>query len=520
MNLDQLRREYDVIPFVRRLSADTITPVSAFAALEDLAPEAFLLESVERGESVGRYSFIGVAPRRGLRIDRGGRIEGTRTELKDCDPITLLRAELAPLRVYREDELPPFFGGAVGWFGYGASAWSERLPDRHGADGNVDAELLFFDQVIAFDHVRQELSVIANVFSNDLRESSQLVTETEARLDLLVARLGSARADLLQIASEVPSLDFEPGCTRAEFEQMVCDAKEEIAAGEAYQIVLSQRWTAKFREEDALTLYRVLRSVNPSPYMFLLRTGQQTLVGSSPEMLVRVEGRMAETRPIAGTRRRGSTPAEDRALEDDLRNDVKENSEHLMLVDLGRNDTGRVSESASVEVVQYAAVERYSHVMHLVSSVRGTLRPEASALDFFLSAFPAGTVSGAPKISAMKIIDRLEPARRNAYAGAVAYFGFSGNLDSCISIRTVSLEDDEAVVQAGAGIVFDSDPAAEYEETVNKSAALRRALAMARAVLDGGSINMGDSLAESLDPESREAAGAVSLAAADPRRRS
>jgi anthranilate synthase component I len=517
MNLDQLRREYDVIPCVRRLSADTITPVSAFAALEDLAPEAFLLESVERGESVGRYSFIGVAPRRGLRFDRGGRIEGKRAELKQCDPITLLRAELTPLRVYREEELPPFFGGAVGWFGYAAAAWSERLPDRHGSDGDVDAELLFFDQVIAFDHVRQELSVIANLFSNDARDSAQLAAETEARLDLLVSRLGSASADLLQIPDAVSPLAFEANCTRDEFEQMVRDAKEEIAAGEAYQIVLSQRWTAEFPEEEALTLYRVLRSVNPSPYMFLLRTGQQTLVGSSPEMLVRVKGREAETRPIAGTRRRGATPGEDRVLEEDLRNDVKENSEHLMLVDLGRNDTGRVSESGSVEVVQYAAVERYSHVMHLVSSVRGTLHPEASALDFFLSAFPAGTVSGAPKISAMKIIDRLEPARRNAYAGAVAYFGFSGNLDSCISIRTVSLKDGEAVIQAGAGIVFDSDPASEYEETVNKSAALRRAIAAAKAVLERQTSGSSHAGAEPGDliPAGAEAS---QLAAAAPRR--
>jgi len=460
--------EFDIIPVVRQFSADSLTPVAAFAALTRQGEEAFLFESVERGENVGRYSFVGFSPRRTLTIDA-----------TVANPVELLAGELVPLRVKGEDALPPFFGGAVGFFGYGAAGWSERIPDSHPNDlGIPDAKLLFFDDVVVFDHVLQRLYVAANVFTED-----GSVAEANVRLDRAVALLRDARIDVMDIPSVAGDAPFESNHTRESFERMVLDAKEEIAAGEIFQIVVSQRWATAFPTSEALTLYRVLRSINPSPYMFVLRTNECTLVGASPEMLVRVTDGLVEARPIAGTRPRGATREDDLAHEQSLIADPKENAEHLMLVDLGRNDLGRICEAGSVEVVDFRHVERYSHVMHLVTDVRGRLDSDRTALDAFLSCFPAGTVSGAPKIRAMELIDRLETTRRGPYAGSVAWFGFSGNLDSCIAIRTIVLANDRAFVQAGAGIVSDSDPSAEYEETVNKSAALRRAVAVARSVV-------------------------------------
>ncbi len=469
--VDQLRREYDIIPVVRVVNADTVTPVATFAALAGWNEEAFLLESVERGESVGRYSFVGVEPRRSRAFRRG---------MTGC--ADALREELRPLRVWSEQSLPPFFGGAVGWFGFGVAGWSERLPDRHGEAGCCDAELLFFDQIAAYDHLEQKLYLCANVFGSDGADSAELLARARARLDTMVARLTLSRTDLTPFEREEP-VALEPQTSREEFLAMVAAAKEQIAAGEIFQVVLSQRWVAPYPTTEALTLYRALRSVNPSPYMFLLRTRERTLVGASPEMLVRVERGRVEARPIAGTRRRGATPAEDAALAEELLGDEKENAEHLMLLDLGRNDVGRVAAPGSVRVDQFRGVERYSHVMHLVSGVSAQLREGASAVDAFLAAFPAGTVSGAPKIRAMEIIDELEPLRRNAYAGAVLYAGFSGNLDSCIAIRTIVLERNLAMIQAGAGIVWDSVPEREHEECANKAAALGRALRLATALL-------------------------------------
>ncbi|HEY0140017.1 MAG TPA: anthranilate synthase component I [Thermoanaerobaculia bacterium] len=471
MNREQfvsLRTQYDVIPIVRELSADTVTPLVAFAALSDGSSEAFLFESVERGENLGRYSFVGFEPRRNLRFDASM-----------PDPVRVLNEELVPLRVYNESALPPFFGGAVGYFGYGVAGWSERIPDSHSNDyGEPDAKLLFFDNVVVFDHVRQRMYVVANVFTKD-----GTLEDAQSRLDRAVERLRRASVEPLAFPPDVAMGDFRASHTRDSFEQMIRQAKEEIVAGEIFQIVLSQRWEADFPTGEALTLYRVLRSINPSPYMFLLRTDECTLVGASPEMLVRVTNGVVETRPIAGTRPRGATHAEDEAHAQSLLADPKENAEHLMLVDLGRNDVGRVARSGSVEVDDYRRIERYSHVMHMVTDVHGTLRDDCTPVDAFLSCFPAGTVSGAPKIRAMELIDRFENSRRGPYAGAVAYFGFSGNLDSCITIRTVTLANDRAYVQAGAGIVYDSDPRAEYVETENKSAALRRAVSVAKAVI-------------------------------------
>ena len=461
-----MNNEYDVIPVVRELSADAITPLAAFAALSPNGTEAFLFESVERGENVGRYSFVGFDPRRSLRFDRDTN-----------DPVALLNEELRPLRVKDEDKLPPFFGGAVGYFGYGVGGWTERIPDSK-TDSLPDAKLLFFDNVVVFDHVRQRLYVIANIFTAD---KNATLESANARIDSAIERLRNARVDLLEFPAQVGDQPMQTNMTRDDFESMVRAAKEEIVAGEIFQIVVSQRWETDYPTGDALTLYRTLRSVNPSPYMFLLRTAECTLVGASPEMLVRVTHDVAEVRPIAGTRKRGATREEDAELEASLLADPKENAEHLMLVDLGRNDLGRVCASGSVEVSEFAHIERYSHVIHMVTNVKGRLHEERTPVDAFLSTFPAGTVSGAPKIRAMELIDQFEPTRRGPYAGAVAYIGFSGNLDSCITIRTIVLANDRAYVQAGAGIVYDSDPAKEYEETMSKSAALRKAIAMARA---------------------------------------
>ena len=470
MNLDALRRDYDIVPVVRELSADALTPVAAFAALSGPTGEAFLLESVERGQNLGRYSFVGFDPRRSLRFDR-----------TTPEPIGLLNEELRPLRVYNEDKLPPFFGGAVGFFGYGVAGWSERIPDSHPDDvGLPDARLLFFDNVVVFDHVKQKLFVVANIFTSDPDAS---LAKAEERIEKAMEKLARARVDLLPFPENPPLVDMQATFERAEFEDVIRAAKEEIIAGEIFQIVLSMRWETEYKTADALTLYRALRTVNPSPYMFLLRTPECTLVGASPEMLVRVEDRVAETRPIAGTRWRGATREDDDALAAALLADPKENAEHLMLVDLGRNDLGRVCKSGSVAVGNFCYVERYSHVMHLVSDVSGTLRDDRTPVDLFLSCFPAGTLTGAPKIRAMELIDRFEKTRRGTYGGSVAYFGFSGNLDSCITIRTIALANDRAYVQAGAGIVYDSDPAYEYNECVNKAKALRNAISLAKAML-------------------------------------
>jgi len=459
--------DFDVIPVVRELSADTLTPLVAFAVLSDHDSEAFLFESVERGENVGRYSFVGFEPRRSLKFDASV-----------ADPVRVINDELVPLRVEGEDKLPPFFGGAVGFFGYGVGGWTEKIPDSHPNDiGVPDAKLLFFDNVVVFDHVMQRLYVVANIFTKD-----GSIDDANRRLDRAIEKLRKASIEPIEFPRDVEPAAFTSTHTREAFEQMVRDAKEEIVAGEIFQVVVSQRWETDFPTADALTLYRTLRSINPSPYMFLLRTSECTLVGASPEMLVRVTDGVAETRPIAGTRPRGVSNDDDAELARSLIDDPKENAEHLMLVDLGRNDLGRVCASGSVEVTNFRRVERYSHVMHLVTDVEGQLRNDHSAVDALLSCFPAGTVSGAPKIRAMELIDQFENTRRGPYAGAVAYFSFNGNMDSCITIRTVVLANDKAYVQAGAGIVYDSDPSTEFVESENKSMALRRAISVAKAV--------------------------------------
>jgi len=469
---ESVRSDYDVVPIVRELTADALTPVAAFHALAGQSGEAFLFESVERGENLGRYSFVGFAPRKSIRFERGA-----------ADPIASLREELRPLKVYGEADLPPFFGGAVGYFGYGAAGWSERIPDtRSDPIKAPDALLLIFDRLLVFDHVRQRLLLVVNIFTSDSGAAETLIAGAERRLDDIAARVRMPTIEPLDLSRAPSVVNFAGNCTREDFEEMVRKAKEEIVAGEIFQIVLSQRWTTDFPQDEALTLYRCLRSINPSPYMFLLRTADCALVGASPEMLVRVEGKRAEMRPIAGTRPRGGSRSEDRALEEELLADPKERAEHLMLVDLGRNDLGRVCRAGSIAVHDFCGIERYSHVIHLVTGVTGTLRDDRSPVDALLSSFPAGTLSGAPKIRAMELIDHFEGERRGPYGGAVAYIGFSGNLDSCITIRTIVLADGKAFVQAGAGIVYDSDPSREYEETLSKAAAVKRAIALARSM--------------------------------------
>jgi anthranilate synthase component 1 len=473
------------VPVCRELVADLLTPVSAFLRIAAHSDEAFLLESVEGGEHMGRYSFLGKDPFLVLRA-RGGRTTleraGHRSTM-DTPFAETLRALMSAYRAPQVPGLPRFTGGAVGYLGYDAAAAFEPALARPLGDGDDDdAAFMIFDTILAFDHVRHRILIIANA---RIDESSDL----EALYQFACARIAFVERELRRPLS-VPAppaaapLTVTASTTRAEFEAMVRAAQEHIANGEVYQVVLSQQFEAR-TDADPFTVYRALRHVNPSPYMYFLRTGGRAVVGASPEMLVRVEGDHVETHPIAGTRPRGRDPEEDQRLAEELKRDEKERAEHVMLVDLGRNDIGRVAAYGTVRVPTYMGIERYSHVMHLVSSVEGRLAEGRDRLDALAACFPAGTVSGAPKIRAMEIIAALEQRRRGIYAGAVGYLDFSGNLDFCIAIRTVVLEGGGARVQAGAGIVMASDPAAEYRETCAKAEAVLQALRLAQDGLNG-----------------------------------
>jgi anthranilate synthase component 1 len=472
------------VPVCKEIVADLLTPVSAFLKIAEDADYAFLLESVEGGEHVGRYSFLGKDPFLILRvrdgrttIERGGSIS------RDDRPfIETLRGLMADFRSPFVPELPRFTGGAVGYLGYAAASWFEPVLGSlgEGQDGADEAGFMLFDTVLAFDHVQHRILIIANAritADDDLESLYQFACAKIQFLERELERnLSSARRE------ERGALTVRSNYTREQFEQHVRAAKEHIAAGDIYQVVLSQRFETEVAA-DPFTVYRALRHVNPSPYMYFLRMGQVSVVGSSPEMLVRVEGSRVETHPIAGTRPRGRSEEEDLRLAEELKRNEKERAEHVMLVDLGRNDIGRVCEYGSVRVPQFMGLERFSHVMHLTSIVEGRLAEDRDRLDALVSCFPAGTVSGAPKVRAMQIIRDLEPAGRGLYAGAVGYLDFAGNLDFCIAIRTVIMSDGRAFVQAGAGIVMDSNPTAEYEETRDKARALLRALDLAQAGL-------------------------------------
>jgi anthranilate synthase component 1 len=470
------------VPVYKEIVADMLTPVSAFLKIAEHSDHAFLLESVEGGEQVARYSFLGKDPFLILRA-RGGRTiidrAGQRSESEQSFVATL-RELMAGFHAPFVPGLPRFTGGAVGYLGYDAAAWFEPVELQPGADEADEAGFMLFDTVLAFDHVRHRILIIANARITGDEDLESLYQFARARIDFAEREL--ERALSKSVPRDAAPLEFTSNVSRDEFERMVRTAKEYIAAGDIYQVVLSQRFESTI-DADPFTVYRALRHVNPSPYMYFLRVGERSIVGSSPEMLVRVEGRRMQTHPIAGTRPRGKTEDEDGRLADELKRNEKERAEHVMLVDLGRNDLGRVAAYGSVRVPTYMTVERYSHVMHLVSIVEGRLDDAHDRLDALVACFPAGTVSGAPKVRAMEIISELENQRRGVYAGAVGYVDFAGNLDFCITIRTVVIEDGRAYVQAGAGIVADSNPTAEYEETRDKARAVIRALELAQAGL-------------------------------------
>jgi anthranilate synthase component 1 len=480
---DRLAAEYSVVPVWREVIADLETPVSAFmkaAASVATAPHAFLLESVEGGERWGRHSFIGLDPFL-VMTSRGGVVswEGTppaaaaEAAAGGATPLEVLRAVLASYATPALAALPPLHAGAVGYLGYDVVRYLEDLPQTTTDDVGVPEMMLMFPRTLyVFDHLRQRVAVVANVVAGDT------YGDAVARIDELVRRLGAALAydplELTPIEVTLPPSSM----SREAFEAAVEVAREHIFAGDIFQVVLAQRFSAPF-DADPFDVYRILRLVNPSPYMFYLRHPEITVIGSSPEPLIKVERGHVTQRPIAGSRPRGAGEEEDDALEAELKADEKERAEHIMLVDLARNDVGRVSAWGTVAVDELMVVERYSHIMHLVSQVSGTLRDGCSALDALYASFPAGTVSGAPKIRAMEIIDTIEPTRRGPYAGVVGYFDFTGNLDTCIALRTAYIAGGRFHIQAGGGIVADSDPSKEWWESVNKAKALLTAAQIA-----------------------------------------
>jgi len=469
------------VPVCKEIVADLLTPVSAFLKIAEHADYAFLLESVEGGEHVGRYSFLGKDPflilssRQGRTIIETG---GSTTE-SDRPFVETLRHLMADYRSPFVPDLPRFTGGAVGYFGYGASTWFEPVLGNLGsaADGADEAGFMLFDTVLAFDHVQHRILIISNARITPDDDLQSLYQFACAKIQFLERELERSLSHAHPASG--PALTVRSNYTQEGFEAHVRKANDHIAAGDIYQVVLSQRFEADVAA-DPFTVYRALRHVNPSPYMYFIRMGGVSVAGSSPEMLVRVEGSRVETHPIAGTRPRGKNNEEDLRLAEELKRNEKEKAEHVMLVDLGRNDVGRVSKYGSVRVPQFMGLERFSHVMHLTSIVEGQLADDRDRLDALVSCFPAGTVSGAPKVRAMQIIQDLEPDARGLYAGAVGYVDFAGNLDFCIAIRTVIMSKGKAYVQAGAGIVIDSNPAAEYEETRAKARALLKALDLAQ----------------------------------------
>ena len=480
----ELAQRGTFVPVCKEIVADLLTPVSAFLKIAEHSDYAFLLESVEGGEHVGRYSFLGKDPFLILRgrQDRATIEQAGTVTAADKPFVETLRSLMNGFQSPFVQGLPRFTGGAVGYFGYDTAAWFEPAvtPGAAAPGEDDEAGFMLFDTVLAFDHVQHRILLIANARvtgDEDLRALYQFAC---TKIEFLEREL--ERALSLPRRTGATPLDFTANVTQEQFEGMVRAAKEHIAAGDIYQVVLSQRFEAAI-DTDAFTVYRALRHVNPSPYMFFIRMGGRSIVGASPEMLVRVEGRHAVTHPIAGTRPRGRSDEEDQRLAEELKRNEKERAEHVMLVDLGRNDLGRVCDYGTVRVPTFMALERYSHVMHLVSVVEGSLAADQDRLDALVSCFPAGTVSGAPKVRAMQIISALEPDRRGLYAGAVGYLDFAGNLDFCIAIRTVIVEQGRARVQAGAGIVADSNPTAEYEETRDKARAMIRALELAQAGL-------------------------------------
>jgi anthranilate synthase component 1 len=479
-SMNSIRTRLNVKTIYRELPADLETPISVYLKLRDDQP-SFLLESVEGGERIARYSFIGIHPRRQyiLRDRQIQIIESSSSRFEqlgpDIDPTCYLQDIMAQYQSIPEPGLPRFIGGLVGYLGYEAVRFFEPTINPVMHKNNVpDAHYLLTDTVVAFDHARRSLFLITDVLDGDEDNANHRLDEIAVRMKKPLPVNGGAF---------LPASRVQPNMDQATFEKMVSIAKEHIQAGDIFQVVLSQRFDRE-TEVDPFEVYRAARRVNPSPYMFFFDFGKVDgvpfhLVGASPEMFVRLEGSRASLRPIAGTRRRGINPDADAALAEELANDPKERAEHVMLVDLGRNDLGRVCEYGSVKVTEFSAIERYSHVMHIVSNVEGTLKPDLTAFDLVRAAFPAGTVSGAPKVRAMEIIANLEPDKRGPYGGMIGYFGFDGTMDTCLAIRTMVGSGKTFSIQAGAGIVADSNPQSEYQETINKASAMMRAIEIA-----------------------------------------
>lgn len=469
--VQELFKQGDLVPIYRLLPADLETPVSVFLKLFREDEAAFLLESVQGGEQVSRFSFIGVNPKKIIKPTPD-----------NPDVLGQVRAEIQGYKPVHIPGMPRLTGGAIGYMSYDIVRQFEVIPDTTLNDVAVpEAMFMLFDRVVIFDHVKPRLIILVNASNSG--DPQTAYDDASRRIDELIERIQQPLPTIKPSAA-VLDVELESTFEKAEFESAVEAAKEYIRAGDAFQIVLSQRLSRQTTASD-VAIYRALRLLNPSPYMFLLHFPTDnshdalSIVGASPEMLVRLEDGIASVRPIAGTRHRGQTVDEDNALAEELLADPKERAEHIMLVDLGRNDLGRVCEYGSVEVSEMMNVERYSHVMHIVSHVQGKLRPEFDAFDLLGATFPAGTLSGAPKIRAMEIIDELEKTRRNVYGGGIGYFSFSGSMDTCIAIRTLVKCGDQVYVQAGGGIVADSVPSAEYQESLNKARALAEAIKLA-----------------------------------------
>jgi len=477
----------NLIPVYREILADMETPVSAFKKIDD-GKTSFLLESIEGGEKWARYSFLGSGPAKVFRCrDRHYEILSGDTVIEQGeskDPLDVMRRFMAPYHPVEVEGLPRFFGGFVGYLGYDMIRFIEDIPNlKPRTIGAFDACFLLTEKLLIFDNMRQKIKVVCNIHLTADCDPRRAYQDAVAAIDDLIDQLRQPLPARQKSADANQSGDFSANFTSEEFKAAVETCKEYVRAGDVIQIVLSQRFSANLVAEP-FDIYRALRTINPSPYMFFLRFEDTLVIGASPEVLVRKEGDMVEVRPIAGTKPRGATQAIDQALEKELLNDPKERAEHIMLVDLGRNDLGRVCRTGSVNVSELMVIERYSHVMHIVSNVQGTLQPGLDAFDVFRATFPAGTLSGAPKIRAMEIIEELEPSRREVYGGAVGYFSFSGNMDMAIAIRTLVVQGNRVHLQAGAGIVADSDPEAEYQETLNKARGVRKAVELAIGGLD------------------------------------
>ena len=476
-NFKQLYQAYNVVPICREILADRDTPVSVLEKIDDKTGPALLLESVEGGERWGRFSFLSTSARTHVKIFRDVveiRKNGSTEEIAHRnDPFAILRQFMARYEPANISGLPRFWGGLIGYLTYESVSFFEAIPNQLPADKPL-AHFVMPDEVLIFDNVRNTLQIIAIAYTADDTDAEKAYQRTVGRIDRLEQAISKPYADLPATAGR-PPLDLKPVYTEAEFRSKVEKIIQYITAGEVIQTVISQPFVSA-APADLISLYRVQRYINPSPYLFFLKLDHMALVGSSPETMVRLENGVATLRPIAGTRHRGKTEQEDRALADELLKDEKERAEHLMLVDLGRNDLGRVAETGTVQVTDLMFIERYSHVMHMVSNITCDLMPEYDAWDLLAASFPAGTLSGAPKVRAMEIIADMEAYPRGPYGGAVGYISFSGNMDLAITIRTACIEADTLTVNAGAGIVYDSDPEKERVETVNKAMAIQRAL--------------------------------------------